>query len=79
MDNEETNNYKKREIDMFHSKIEDGLSGIHVKIDTLNQKVGIQNGRVGKLEKWQSFTMGGLAVISAIVLPVIFILVRSLL
>jgi len=66
--NEET--YLKREIDGFHGHIDE-------KLGKIDEKLTIQNGRVASLEKWQSFIMGGLAVLSLITLPILFILLRS--
>jgi hypothetical protein len=36
---------------------------IHDDIIELNTKVAIQNGRVFKLEKWQAFILGGVALL----------------
>lgn len=47
------------------------LEGIHTAVDALNVKVGIQNGRVSKLENWKYWIMGGLAVIGIILLPML--------
>ena len=38
-------------------------------VDELSIKVGIQNGRVGKLEKWQSFLYGIAVVLTLLVIP----------
>lgn len=35
----------------------------------LSEKVGIQNGRVGKLEKWQSFLYGIATILTLLVVP----------
>jgi len=35
----------------------------------LSEKVGIQNGRVGKLEKWQSFLYGIATILTLVVIP----------
>lgn len=43
------------------------LKYIKEGIDSLNVKVGIQNGRVSKLEHDRAYVMGGCAVIGAIV------------
>jgi len=41
------------------------------KIDKINEKLVIQNGRIGKLENWRSLIIGGSVVINAIVVPVV--------
>jgi hypothetical protein len=45
----------------------------------LNVKVGIQNGRVGKLERWQAFMQGGMALMVLLVLPIALYLAKQLL
>lgn len=49
------------EMRVFMASAKDKLDGIHSDIVALNAKVGIQNGRIFKLEKWQSFVFGGCA------------------
>jgi hypothetical protein len=46
--------------------IEEKLKNIHEDILELNNKVGIQNGRIFKLEKWQAFILGGTALVGVI-------------
>ncbi len=36
---------------------------IHDDIISLNNKVSVQNGRIFKLEKWQAFILGGVALL----------------
>lgn len=43
----------------------------------LKEKVTIQNGRVGKLERWQAFIQGGLAILTILVLPVFFMVAST--
>lgn len=38
-------------------------------VSELSIKVGIQNGRVGKLEKWQSFLYGIATILTLLVVP----------
>ena len=46
------------EMRMFMASAKDRLDAIHNDIIELNKKVGIQNGRIFKLEKWQTFVFG---------------------
>lgn len=39
------------------------LKNISADIKELKNRVGIQNGRVFKLEKWQAFILGGVALL----------------
>lgn len=43
------------------------LSGIVTQLIELNNKVGIQNGRVRKLEDWKVYVFGGVCALSGIV------------
>jgi hypothetical protein len=43
----------------------------NVTVESLNTRVGIQNGRVGKLEKWQSYLMGMGTILVLLVIPVV--------
>ena len=46
-------------------------------VDKLDNKVGIQNGRVGKLERWQAYTQGAVMILAVIVIPIIINFVSS--
>jgi len=61
--------YSKREIDNF-------MKEIHEKLDLILQQTTKTNGRVGRLEVWRGYITGGLAIISAIILPIVFSLVK---
>ena len=62
---------------------EDPLTGGKTdgSVDDLVVKVGIQNGRIGKLENWKSYTNGGLAILGvgfcAVVVAVVDLLVKG--
>lgn len=70
-------NYSKRELDHFFKEtmntIQSGIDSI--KDDTLPRietQVIRTNGRVTRLERWQYTIIGGLTIISAVVLPMFF-------
>ena len=50
---------------------------IRESVDTLNVKVEKTNGRVIKLEKWRAFLAGGMAVVSAILIPILFMALQG--
>lgn len=56
--------YSNREIDRMFLEIQDALA----RIEGQTTKT---NGRVSKLELWQSLVIGGLSVITIIVLPLL--------
>jgi len=45
-------------------------------VTTLSERVGVQNGRVSRLERWQAFIQGALAIVTVLMVP-IFIMVVS--
>lgn len=56
--------YSKREIDVFMQEIRDTLQ----RIEAQTMKT---NGRVSKLEIWRGFITGGLAILSALMVPIV--------
>ncbi len=63
--------YQNREID---SKFD----GVHTKLDSILVQTTKTNGRVSKLESWQSYVIGFCAAVSLLILPVIFLALKSL-
>jgi hypothetical protein len=47
------------------------------KLDAIHVQAVITNRRVSKLEKWQSFIEGGLAVLAMLVVPLLIYVVPS--
>lgn len=59
--------------------IKDGFKGIHKRQDTTNGQVAKHAEKISKLQQWRTFIMGGLAVVVAILLPIVlFILLNWL-
>lgn len=52
-------------------RLEEQSKHIHETVCSLNERVGIQNGKVGKLERWQSYIQGALAILILLVIPVV--------
>jgi hypothetical protein len=47
------------------------------KLDAIHELAVITNRRVAKLEKWQSFVEGGLAVLTILVVPLLIYVIAS--
>lgn len=70
---------QRRDIDDLNKTLADGFKGIHDRQDITNGRVGKVEEEVEKLESWQSFIKGGLAVVSAFLVPVIlYIIIKEL-
>jgi len=41
------------------------------KLDNIEKHLKKQNGRIGKLENWRSFTLGASAIINIILIPLV--------
>lgn len=73
-DGQERRNINWDEIISHMAMVNEKLSWINVAIQELTKKVGIQNGRVGKLEQWKAYVLG-CAAVSGFVLGVIFTII----
>lgn len=50
------------------------LTDIKTDVGEIKVQVKATNGRVGKLENWQAFMQGGLAVLTIMVVPIVIYL-----
>ena len=62
--------YSKREIDVF-------MKDIREQLDRIEAQTIKTNGRVSKLEIWQGFTKGGIAILAAMVVPILLSIINS--
>ncbi len=63
-------------------RMEPGVMQLHFetineKLDIITVKVEDTNGRVQSLERWRMFIMGGLTILTVILVPVIFLMLRQ--
>lgn len=45
------------------------------KLDAIHEQVVRTNGRLAKVEKWQAFIEGGLAILTVLVVPVVIYMI----
>ena len=58
------NDYSKRELDHM-------FGDVHSKLDKILEQTTRHNGRMSKIERWQSYIQGALAIIGIIALPLL--------
>lgn len=63
--------YTQMEIDLM-------LEPVHEKLDSILEQVKATNGRLRCLERWRSFITGELAVLTAVVLPIVWFVIKGL-
>ncbi len=52
------------------------MKGLEKSNETITRLLENDNRRIGKLETWRSFIVGGLSVVAAIVVPLLFLFIR---
>ncbi len=60
----------------YRSFLEKRLDNQDVSLGEILKQTKITNGRVSKLERWQSYVLGGCAVAVIVMLPLIYLLVQ---
>lgn len=53
------------------------IKDIKIDVSEIKVQTKITNGRVSALENWRWFMIGGLTIISALILPVVFIIIKN--
>ena len=75
--------YTNRELENFftelHEKIDKNASDQKERDTRIETQVKATNGRVKSLELWRAFLAGGLAILTLLVLPLLFIVLQKFL
>ena len=75
--------YKNREIDgklgELKKQIRDGFDGVHKRQDITNGRIDKNAQNIDGLMRWKSFIGGAVAVLTTLILPILFILLRNIL
>jgi len=58
-------------------RLEESNKNIKDTVVSLDGRVAIQNGKVSKIERWQSFIQGSLAILILMVVPILINFVSS--
>ena len=78
---DEDKRYSNRELDHHFNDIREKFLGAIENIASDVSEIKIQtkltNGRVGKLEKWQSYIQGGLTILAIIMVPILLMLISQ--
>jgi len=53
------------------------FSGIHTKLGDIHKQTITTNGRVGKLESWRDRIIGGMAVMTILVVPILLYITKQ--
>lgn len=67
--------FTNREIKTMFQGQADQIKEVHADVKSVLEQATKTNGRVGKLENWQSFMRGGLAILALMVVPVLIYLI----
>ncbi len=67
----EVENYTKSEMNLIFEKMDNHHSAMEKQMDSIENQVKLTNGRVNKLENWRWFIMGGLGILSLLLVPVV--------
>jgi hypothetical protein len=73
--------HEDKDIEAFkklNDKMDEKFGDVRTILIEIKEQTTKTNGRVNKLERWQSFMMGGLAILTILVLPILFIIVSAI-
>lgn len=53
------------------------IENLHEKVEEIKEQVLLTNGSVANLKIWKGYLTGGIAVLTALVIPVLFLLIEQ--
>lgn len=62
---------QRRDLDDLKKVVEDGFKGIHDRQDKTN-------GNVMNLQLWRAYITGAIAILAAVILPIVFLAIKQL-
>lgn len=69
--------YTKRELDEKFLAVHERFNQQDKSLEKILEQTTAHNGRMKKLESWQSFLKGGLAVITVLIVPILLFMINS--
>lgn len=70
--------FSNREIKLMFEAQGKSITEVHEDVKAILTQTKLTNGRVNKLENWQSFIKGSIAILTVLVLPTIFFVIKLL-
>jgi hypothetical protein len=77
-DNMETHGIILERMNGFENLLNQRFSAQHEIMQSLHRKVDLTNGRVTKQERWQAYIMGAVAILTTLILPILFIIAAKI-
>lgn len=75
---DKTNRELNTAIENLSERMEEKHADLKDSLDRIETQTTKTNGRVAELEKWRWITVGAVSILTALVLPVIFIILKNL-
>jgi len=79
---EKIRNYTNRELDQFldelNTKLDNNNTNQHSKLDEILEQVKLTNNRVRRLEIWKGYMTGGVAILTALVVPMVLLILNKI-
>lgn len=66
-----------KETPFSNREIKEKFEAVHEDVRSILAQTTKTNGRVSKLESWQSFMQGGLAILALLVVPILIYIIQK--